>query len=187
MLNESRDGGDLVPGAITNSAQAGHIHKAERCLGKAFKQDYDNDTSPALGLSPNLLHSIRTRIYSLINSNFVPASAMRSSLFYSLQLLYLLHGEIIALCFWPDGQVNDELECNPNAPETACCARGHTCLSNGVCEWTNSSGIANYGRGSCTDSAWRSTLCPQFCQSGEAVLLAFTLYAYGGLTGQRGH
>lgn len=64
-----------------------------------------------------------------------------------------------------------DLECNPNAPETACCGRGSTCLSNGVCEFRSSSGIVIYDRVSCTDSTWRSTLCPQFCQSGEAASL----------------
>ena len=91
---------------------------------------------------------------------------------YSLQLLYSLRSLTTAQCFYPNGQASDDLECDPEEPETACCPRGYTCLSNGLCELTNSSGIANYGRGSCTDLSWRSTLCPQFCQSGEASYLS---------------
>ena len=130
-----------------------------------------------------ILNTIRIRIYAFIDLIVISASVMRSSLLYSLQFLHLLHSETVALCYYPNGQVSDDLECIPTAPETACCGRGSTCLSNGVCESTNSSDIASYFRGSCTDSTWISTLCPRFCQSGEAVLLVFTLYAYSGLTG----
>ena len=106
---------------------------------------------------------------SLVNEHLISAFEMHSFSFYYLQLLYLLHSKTKALCYFPNGQVTDDLECFPSQPETPCCVRGSTCLSNGLCQSTNSSGGVNYGRRSCTDPSWRSTLCPQHCQSGDAA------------------
>ncbi|KAK3311628.1 uncharacterized protein B0T15DRAFT_522099 [Chaetomium strumarium] len=73
-----------------------------------------------------------------------------------------------AICYYPSGDVApQDLPCNDEAGQAACCGPAYVCLSNGICM---SSGLekqlpnqALYVRGSCTDKDWRSSKCPSFC------------------------
>ncbi len=94
------------------------------------------------------------------------ATTWESSMLLSVALLFLLFSQASTLCYYPNGDLNDDLACNPSAAVSACCQRNWTCLSNGVCGLTNSTGGTNYGRHSCTDKSWNSPACPQFCLSG---------------------
>jgi len=71
-----------------------------------------------------------------------------------------------APCYFPDGTYIDfDAPCFPDRPQSFCCGRNHTCMSNGLCRWPDAempSPLA-YIRGSCTDRTWNSPECPQHC------------------------
>ncbi|KAH8757180.1 hypothetical protein F5883DRAFT_159453 [Diaporthe sp. PMI_573] len=95
---------------------------------------------------------------------------MSVPLFFHLTLLSFLFSTCSAICYYPDGTTApQDVPCNDNADHSACCGQGYACLSNGVCMATGDelqkSGASTYVRGSCTDSAWRSSSCPSFCVS----------------------
>ena len=91
-----------------------------------------------------------------------------------IALLFLLLSQALAVCYYPNGDISDDLSCNPSAVNSTCCQRNWTCLSNGVCGLMNSTGDVNYGRHSCTDKTWNSPSCPQFCLMGPCRSI-FTL------------
>ncbi|KAK4233538.1 hypothetical protein C8A03DRAFT_38742 [Achaetomium macrosporum] len=77
-----------------------------------------------------------------------------------------------AICYYPSGDVApQDLPCQDETDQAACCGPAYICLSNGICK---SSGLekqlpnqALYVRGSCTDKDWRSSKCPSFCVDPE--------------------
>lgn len=95
------------------------------------------------------------------------AKTCQSPMPLAIALLFLLFSRASTLCYYPNGDLNDDLACNPSAAVSVCCQRNWTCLSNSVCGLTNSTGSTNYGRHSCTDKSWNSLACPQFCLSGS--------------------
>ena len=97
-------------------------------------------------------------------------TALVGLLLYQILLFLLLQlSQVPALCYYPNQGISGDIPCDPNASVSACCGNEWVCISNGVCEQTNNSGFANYARGSCTDSEWRSQSCPQFCENSEFV------------------
>lgn len=62
-------------------------------------------------------------------------------------------------CYYPNKSTSTtDTPCDANADVSACCSPGDLCLANGLC--------LNYGRlsrGSCTDSTFSSSQCPQIC------------------------
>lgn len=90
---------------------------------------------------------------------------------YYLALCYrLLVATTEASCFFPNGDIIDDVPCNSGSG-SPCCALGYACLSNGLCELTlaansNPSGNeASFVRGSCTDRSWADPNCPAHCLS----------------------
>lgn len=80
-----------------------------------------------------------------------------------------LHGILgDGVCYYPNGDVADDIPCDPSASISACCGKGWTCLVTGACEYTQELGNPAYARGSCTDYYWTSPDCPLFCY-GESV------------------
>lgn len=79
----------------------------------------------------------------------------------------------VAECYYPDGKIASGLiPCNATSSVTHCCRKSDVCLSNGLCF---SSGLGSIVRRGCTNSAWNSTECPNFCttedfRSGDAVM-----------------
>ena len=106
----------------------------------------------------------------------------------TLLLLFVLCRQLWALCYFPDGTIATDLQCDPNALVSACCERNSVCLSNGVCaETRNSSGVVNYVRGSCTDKSWGSLSCPLFCRQGTTFFLKWRMTSLiDGLTANLG-
>lgn len=69
-------------------------------------------------------------------------------------------------CWFPDGNTEtQDLPCDPNADESACCGPDAFCLSNGLCL---SSGVVS--RGSCTDRTWNDPACATQCTNGEEYI-----------------
>ena len=95
-----------------------------------------------------------------------PARYCGSSVLSPLVLLFLFLSKALAPCYYPNGDLNDDLACDPSAAVSVCCHRNWTCLSNGLCGLTNSTGVVNYQRYSCTDRTWNSLACPQYCIAG---------------------
>ena len=57
------------------------------------------------------------------------------------------------------------LVCNPEAEVSSCCSSGATCLSNGLCEFSNIT-VSTYWTGTCTDYLWNSpSTCPEICNN----------------------
>ena len=68
-------------------------------------------------------------------------------------------------CFYPSGKASPlDRVCNASAPVSHCCSSDSVCLTNGYC--LNAGRTAPYmlSRGTCTDPAFRSPLCPQQCR-----------------------
>lgn len=66
-------------------------------------------------------------------------------------------------CYYPDGKsIAMDIPCNPDAPQTSCCASDQFCLSDGLCY-----GGGMVTRGSCTDQNW-GPACAQVCTDGMA-------------------
>lgn len=66
-------------------------------------------------------------------------------------------------CFFPNGDlVSSDTPCFPDEEISPCCGlvNGWTCLTNGICYHAETKML---GRGSCTDSKWGSSNCPQYC------------------------
>ena len=54
--------------------------------------------------------------------------------------------------------------CIPDAEVSSCCVVGDICLSNGLCESGNSSGMTPYSTGLCTEYYWDSpATCFEMC------------------------
>jgi hypothetical protein len=72
-------------------------------------------------------------------------------------------------CYYPNAaSASTHTPCDASAETSACCDPGDLCLSNGYCfqqfgAWSN-----RLARGSCTDSTWGSSICPQFCDDGKS-------------------
>ena len=77
---------------------------------------------------------------------------------------------IAVSCFWPDGSLDDaRVPCldATNEVQSACCYPDDICTPSGLC--FNDQGLLY--RGSCTDQAWKSTGCPEVCNTGMLIML----------------
>lgn len=76
-------------------------------------------------------------------------------------------------CYTPNGAVwEGHTPCNQAADESHCCGSNDFCLSNGHCLQAEGVYANRIGRGSCTDSSWRSEACPYECSDGKNSLRA---------------
>ena len=106
--------------------------------------------------------------FLLVNSKTTMRTPLAGLLSYQNLLFLLLRlSQVPALCYYPNQAISGDIPCDLNASVSACCGNEWVCISNGVCEWTNSSGFAHYARGTCTDSEWKSQSCPMFCEQSE--------------------
>lgn len=143
-----------------NSLQGGSSGKNILCNAP------DSQTFP-LGL---FVSSIPATSMPCISMRVVMALATtgESLMLLSVALLFPSFSQASTLCYHPNGDLNDDLTCDPSAANSACCPRYWTFLSNRLCTFTNSTGDIKYGRFSCTDKSWNSPTCPQFCLAGVA-------------------
>ncbi|KAF2173560.1 hypothetical protein M409DRAFT_48521 [Zasmidium cellare ATCC 36951] len=83
------------------------------------------------------------------------------------------------VCYTPNGAVwEGATPCNQTADESHCCGVNDFCLSNGHCLQAEGAYANRIGRGTCTDSSWRSEACPYECNDIRtdqdcALLLAY--------------
>ena len=63
-----------------------------------------------------------------------------------LTAIFGLSSYVLAACYYPNGNIGDDISCNESVGETFCCGAGWACLSNKLC-WSDNT----YARGSCTD------------------------------------
>nr|POE79690.1 hypothetical protein CFP56_07755 [Quercus suber] len=64
-----------------------------------------------------------------------------------------------SVCYFPDGVTTGCVPCNPEAPNSACCAAGESCIGSGLC-YSDNGGIY---RGACTDKHWIASECANIC------------------------
>ncbi|KAN0095759.1 hypothetical protein V8E51_016470 [Hyaloscypha variabilis] len=82
-------------------------------------------------------------------------------------------------CYYPNAaSASPHTPCDESAETSACCNPGDLCLSNGYCFQQFGAWANRLARGSCTDSTWSSSICPQFCDdvqtfTGVSIYLAF--------------
>ena len=86
--------------------------------------------------------------------------------FFSTLLILNLFARMGALCYYPNGDASEDIPYNSTAEVSACCTRGWTCLTNGVCQNDNNPADVSWARHSCTDINFFAPECPRFCQSG---------------------
>ena len=99
-------------------------------------------------------YSISTKVKPV--HHFTMPSITQLSLFFSLLALFQLSTSQI--CYFPDGSpAMSDTPCGTGL-NSACCAAGSYCLSNGLC-------ITNMilNRGSCTDPSWTAEECAPYC------------------------
>lgn len=68
----------------------------------------------------------------------------------------------VAACFFPNGEVAQDMPCNASAAVGVCCGgypNKMVCLDGGRCQ----ENTGTIYRGTCTDQTWSSPECPQFC------------------------
>jgi hypothetical protein len=71
-------------------------------------------------------------------------------------------------CYYPNAaSASPHTPCDESAETSACCNPGDLCLSNGYCFQQFGAWANRLARGSCTDSTWSSSICPQFCDDGK--------------------
>ncbi|EAW16459.1 uncharacterized protein NFIA_058090 [Aspergillus fischeri NRRL 181] len=75
-----------------------------------------------------------------------------------LILLPTLLTPVIATCYWPNGDTDNNYTPCPNSK--SCCLKGEACLSNGLC-YGATLNIAY--RGACADKSWPAQDCPHVC------------------------
>lgn len=88
-----------------------------------------------------------------------------------------IFAEAPTTCYVLDGTANPSAgyRCdNSTSGDSACCAAGAICYSNGVCQQTNN-GLQDYLRVGCTDPTWQAAACLDQC----------TLYANDSTAGIR--
>lgn len=85
---------------------------------------------------------------------------------FSTLVILNLFARMAVLCYYPSGDVSEDIPCNSTAEVSACCTRGWTCLTNGVCQDDNNPAEVSWARHSCTDRNFFAPECPRFCQSG---------------------
>ena len=74
-------------------------------------------------------------------------------------------------CYYPNGNLApSHTPCNTSMGFSWCCLSTDVCLSNRLCFQQSETYTNRIGRGSCTDSTWKSDNCPQYCKDGENVV-----------------
>lgn len=69
-------------------------------------------------------------------------------------------------CFLPNGSADPNgIPCFTNDNTSRCCGSDEFCSTNKLCVSKNDAN--KFSRGSCVDSTFQATSCPNFCQSGE--------------------
>ena len=73
-------------------------------------------------------------------------------------------------CYDWNGRISiGDRPCNPDVEHSFCCGLYWTCLENGICATANTTNLIGVlhetmlMRGTCTDAAWSSSVCPKFC------------------------
>lgn len=117
----------------------------------------------------NVFSHVGTLSYLLNIERMVSAVFSRSQFKFLKALLILLYcSHVSAICYWPDGTLTaEDVACQDNSAESACCSPGFVCLSSGLCMVSSDviriPGDTIYRRSSCTDSTWRSSSCASYC------------------------
>ena len=145
----------------------GHINLDFPCFSKSATEDVHCSFryQPFTSGSPH-------RLPMLISMHHSDLRVLPTILWFSISI-HETQGA--SSCWFPNGAPAPvSLPCNLTESESACCARGLTCLSNGVCQIDQDLENANdkigtMWRGSCTDRSWQSSDCPLFCYSAYSI------------------
>ena len=114
--------------------------------------------------------------------NMAPRSVMMVARL-ALAVLLTVSSLVEATCYWqnstlaPDDPFSiapDDTACFPAQENSACCATGWTCLSDGVC-YIEQGDNSFYYRGTCTDRTWNSQQCPGWCFAQSEILSALAV------------
>ena len=65
-----------------------------------------------------------------------------------------------AYCFTGNGTLSSDLPCKTSDDVSFCCGVGWSCLSNGLCQWRDSTSFAE---GTCTDKTFPANSCLGLC------------------------
>lgn len=81
------------------------------------------------------------------------------------QILALSQG---ATCYSPNGEAAlGNYPCFLGQAVSPCCGGGSICEASGLCKVVGSQAVSDLIRGTCTDSTWQSTDCPQYCTTAD--------------------
>jgi hypothetical protein len=114
--------------------------------------------------------------YPLHNTDPLQADN-KMQLYISISLLILLP-IANSLCYTPDGELGNDVPCNPENLPSVCCTAGFVCMSNGLCQPANwyEAGSSQFIRGTCSDQTWTAPQCHGYCVAGEFSLFFFFFY-----------
>ena len=79
---------------------------------------------------------------------------------FSFQLLRVLAVSPDAQCFTGNGTLSTDFPCKTSENVGFCCGVGWSCLSNGLCQWRDSTSFAE---GTCTDKTFPANSCLGLC------------------------
>lgn len=69
-------------------------------------------------------------------------------------------------CWYPNGQqASNHYPCSSQLPGV-CCSVNSVCMSNGLCL---NADFTSYTEGTCTNSTWEVSTCPDFCSKGKRL------------------
>ncbi|MCJ1386797.1 hypothetical protein MMC17_009924 [Xylographa soralifera] len=71
-----------------------------------------------------------------------------------------------SICYTSAGTQSDSLACSPDEANSMCCETDDICLSNGLCQPANDTGVfTQYHFFGCTDPTWNAPECHTQCQN----------------------
>ena len=141
-----------------------HQHFDEECVG-VLQQPLRTNVSNILGRTAEQ-HVDQCSDDKMLGTRNLRQHFSKTHFLYLFLTLYLFADISIAsntTCYFPSGLESKGSPCNHTADVSTCCGPGIVCLGNGLCTPGKNAGNYKFFRGSCTDSTWKSSACPNFC------------------------
>lgn len=97
------------------------------------------------------------------------APFLLSITFYAYVPLLALGQTDLSSCYFADGTLsNTTFPCNSGGASSTCCPSDTACLENQLCLTDDGEVL----RGTCSDSSWSDSACPNFCLTGDSSFTA---------------
>ena len=108
----------------------------------------------------------------------VPSSGLGLILFIVHSFLCISRTSAVsadALCYTGSGNVSADFPCDLSQDTSLCCAAGWSCLSNGLCQYREST---TFAEGTCTDKTFPANSCLGICLASMLPLSSYHLVSF---------